>query len=300
MLRIVTAILITLGVTCSNLLGQYLYDMRDSYVIPGSGIKPLMLNFEQLSANLNIILSAVIMFIALGYLYYRFYSLKKQTLLQAEIILQQEIVTKRIIAAEENERRRIAADLQDGVGQLLSTTRMNLDTLMERIKTNQPDNHLLAVNTMAIVDEGCNEVRAIAHQMMPGVLLKAGLVAALRDFLNKLESQKLKIVFETSGWDERINNNTEIVLYRVIQETVNNVIKHAGASQLDVQLIMEDDEISVTIEDNGKGFDHYAEKKFEGIGLKNMITRVEYLKGTVDISSSPGKGTLVAILIPLN
>jgi len=85
----------------------------------------------------------------------------------------------------------------------------------------------------------------------------------------------------------------------VIQECVNNVIKHAGATRLDIQLAREDNEVSVTIEDNGKGFDSTQREKFEGIGLKNMITRITYLKGTVDISSAPGKGTLVAIYVPL-
>jgi signal transduction histidine kinase len=85
----------------------------------------------------------------------------------------------------------------------------------------------------------------------------------------------------------------------VIQESVNNVIKHAGATSLDILLLCDEREITVSIEDNGKGFNTADKNKFTGIGLKNMISRVEYLKGTVDISSSPGKGTLVAIFIPL-
>jgi len=265
---------------------------------PASGLEVMTYSFLTIYNGFNIICCILIVVTAVGVLYYHFYRLKQQTLIQADIIRQQELATKRIIAAEENERRRIAADLQDGVGQLLSTTRMNLDTLLGRLMTNSPDNSDLATKTMAMIDEGCKEVRAIAHQMMPGVLLKTGLVAALRDFVNKLESPKLRITLETSGWDNRINNNIEIVLYRIIQETVNNVIKHAAASQLDIQLTIEDDEVSATIEDNGKGF-NTANDKFDGIGLKNIITRVEYLKGTVDISSLPGKGTVVAILIPL-
>jgi two-component system NarL family sensor kinase len=266
---------------------------------PASGLELMTYSFLTLYNGFNIVCSVLIILTAIGVLYYHFYRLKQQTLVQADIIRQQELATKRIIAAEENERRRIAADLQDGVGQLLSTTRMNLDTLLERLMISNADNSELATKTMSMIDEGCKEVRAIAHQMMPGVLLKTGLVAALRDFVNKLESPKLRIVLETSGWDNRINNNIEIVLYRIIQETVNNVIKHAAASQLDIQLTIEDDEVSVTIEDNGKGFNSTNYDKLEGIGLKNIITRVEYLKGTVDISSLPGKGTLVAILIPL-
>lgn len=237
--------------------------------------------------------------LVIGYLFYNRYRLKQTAILQQEVIKQQDLATKGIIDAEENERRRIAGDLHDGVGQLLSATRMNLDTLLERIKLTDPDNLELATKTMDMVDEGCKEVRTIAHQMMPNVLLKMGLVSALRDFVNKIDPYRLKIVLETAGLDNRLDNSVEIVLYRVIQETVNNVIKHAQASLLDIQVMLEGAEVSVTIEDNGRGFDATDKDKFNGIGIKNIIKRVEYLKGTVDISSSPGKGTLVAILIPL-
>ena len=89
------------------------------------------------------------------------------------------------------------------------------------------------------------------------------------------------------------------MLYRVIQESVNNVIKHANASMLDIVLLTDEQEITITIEDDGKGFDTTDKSKFSGIGLKNMVSRIEYLKGTVDISSSLGKGTLVAIYVPI-
>jgi signal transduction histidine kinase len=86
----------------------------------------------------------------------------------------------------------------------------------------------------------------------------------------------------------------------VIQECVNNVIKHAEATSLDIAVIRDKDGISATIEDNGKGFDISDKENFEGIGLKNILTRVEYLKGNVDFDSSPGRGTLVALNVPLD
>jgi signal transduction histidine kinase len=92
----------------------------------------------------------------------------------------------------------------------------------------------------------------------------------------------------------------ETILYRVIQECVNNVIKHSGADTLDISLIRDEDGISATVEDNGHGFDSSDKQKFEGIGLKNIISRIAYLKGEVDFDSSPGRGTLVAIHVPLN
>src|SRR5205085_1540746 len=104
----------------------------------------------------------------------------------------------------------------------------------------------------------------------------------------------------TEGLDERIDTNTETVLYRVIQECVNNVIKHADARILDISLVKDAGSISVTIEDNGKGFDIHDKKNFSGIGLKNIQTRIEYLKGTVEWDAAPGKGTVVVIHVPVS
>jgi signal transduction histidine kinase len=114
-----------------------------------------------------------------------------------------------------------------------------------------------------------------------------------------LDYKKLQVHLYTEGLEERLDSNIEVVLYRVIQECVNNVIKHAEANTLDISIIKEPSEITATIEDNGKGFDTSDKEKFDGIGLKNIRTRVEYLKGSVDFDSSPGKGTLVALHVPL-
>jgi two-component system NarL family sensor kinase len=235
----------------------------------------------------------------LAYQVYSRYKFKQEARLQAEVIHQQSLASKGIIEAEERERQRIAGELHDGVGQLFSTVKMNLDVLMERFLVKQPDADLLAEKTLAMVVESCAEVRSIAHQMMPNALVKTGLVSAVRDFINKIPADKIKISVSAKGINDRLESSTETVLYRVIQESVNNVIKHANATALDIQINTEPGEITVAIEDDGEGFDSKDKSKMNGIGLKNMISRVEYLKGTVDISSSPGKGTLVAIYIPL-
>ncbi len=251
----------------------------------------------------NITITIVVILLAgaliLGSLFYNRYRLKQEARLQAEVIRQQDMASKGIIEAEERERKRIAGDLHDGVGQLFSAVKLNMGTLLDRIDLKPGDDQALAEKTMAMVDESCREVRSIAHQMMPNILLKMGLASAVKDFVGKIESDRLKVTVETAGLNDRLDQNVEIVLYRVIQESVNNVIKHAGASRLDIQLVRETNGVTATIEDNGKGFDTSNYEKFDGIGLKNILTRTEYLKGTVDISSSPQKGTLVAIYIPL-
>jgi two-component system, NarL family, sensor kinase len=132
--------------------------------------------------------------------------------------------------------------------------------------------------------------------MMPNALMTQNLKVAFERFINQISNAKLKIDLYTEGLEDRLDSIVETVLYRVIQECVNNVIKHADADSLDISIIKDKDGISATIEDNGKGFP--ASQQSEGMGLKNIRTRIEYLKGEVEFTSSPGAGTLVSLHIP--
>jgi len=235
----------------------------------------------------------------LGYSYYRRFKLKKEQQLQAEIMHQQDMATRGILEAEENERERIARELHDGVGQMMSAAKMNLSAMEGDLAFTNANQKNAFDRIVNLVDEGCKEVRTVSHQMMPNALLKKGLASAIREFIDKIDSRILKVDLYSEGLNERIDTNTETVLYRVVQECVNNVIKHSGANHLDISLIKDTDGISVTIEDNGKGFDTQQKSASEGIGLKNIRTRIAYLKGTVDFDSKSGKGTLVAIHVPV-
>lgn len=235
----------------------------------------------------------------LAFSYYKRYKLANEKKLQLAIIEQQDITTKAIIEAEENERKRIAGDLHDGVGQIMSAAKMNLSSIESRLNFGNEDDRIAFERIVNLVDESCKEVRSVSHNMMPNALLKSGLSNAVKDFIDKIDSRILKVNLYSEGLQERLDGNVETVLYRVIQECVNNVIKHSGANELDISLIKDADGIAATVEDNGKGFVITEKEKTEGIGIKNIRTRVGYLKGTVDFDSSPGKGTLVAIHVPL-
>lgn len=230
---------------------------------------------------------------------YKKYKLRQDAKLKTELMQQQELAVKAVIEAEENERQRIAKDLHDGVGQMMSAAKMNLSAFESEAKFNDEDQKRSLQKVIELVDESCKEVRTVSHLMMPNALLKNNLDAAVRDFINKLNHSSLRTHVHTEGLEERLDSNTETVLYRVIQECVNNTIKHADATTLDISLIRDKDGISGTIEDNGKGFDSSNKENFEGIGLRNIITRIEYLKGTVDFDSAPGRGTVVAFHVPL-
>lgn len=218
---------------------------------------------------------------------------------RAHQLKQQDLLTKAIVDAEENERKRIASDLHDGVGQLFSAVKMNLSGLFERLTIAREEDRFLAENTLALVDESCKEVRSISHQMMPNMLLRSGIANDLKSFIEKIDSDTLKVTLEAAGFKSKLESNVETMLYRIIQETINNVIKHAHATRLDIILNRDSTGINAQIIDNGIGFDVNKREDFTGIGLKNIATRIEYLKGAIKYISEPGKGTTVVIEVPV-
>ena len=241
-------------------------------------------------------------FLLLGvliFLLYRNHAYQQEKHLQFELIKQQDLSTKAVIEAEENERKRIAADLHDGVGQMLTAVKMNLEGLTDRIMIANPDDKNVYEKVKLLLEESCKEVRNVSHNIMPNALLKSGLGTAIKDFIEKVNNEKLQINLSVTGIHEKLSSSIEIVVYRVIQECVNNVIKHSKADRLDIAIIKDIDGLNVTIEDNGSGFNLSNLNHAKGIGMRNIRTRIEYLKGSLDIDTKPGKGTLIAFNIPI-
>ncbi len=257
------------------------------------------LSISKQQTTIGIIIGVVVSGLLVGGLLYNRNKHKQQLLAQQQMLKQQETITQAIIDAEEKERKRIASDLHDGVGQMFSAVKMNLNGLIDRISFNREEDRFLAEKTLALVDESCKEVRVISHQMMPNMLLRSGIASDVKSFIEKIDSERLKVNVEATGFKNKLESNVEIVLYRVIQETVNNVIKHAQATALDILLTREDTGITAIVADNGIGFNTELKDDFNGIGLKNIVARIEYLKGTVEYKSAPNKGTSVHIWVPL-
>ncbi|MCE3281109.1 MAG: tetratricopeptide repeat protein [Bacteroidetes bacterium] len=247
-----------------------------------------------------ILVVSILLIILLSYLIYNRYKLKQEALLSAELLRQQDLRSKAIIEAEENERMRIARDLHDGVGQTLSAAKLNLSSLENKLKLTEIESQSALKNAMELVDDSVKEVRSVSHSMMPNALLKSGLVAAVREFINKLTGiDKLKIDLEITGLNQRLEPTTETILFRVLQEIVSNILKHAKANHITIQLIKHDNELTIIIEDNGVGFDTKKLNESGGIGLKNITSRIEFLQGRVDFDSNVGKGTTVIIEVPV-
>lgn len=264
----------------------------------------VMLQQKQIAINqknttIAIVAGLCVIVLLLGYGMFRKKQLAQEALLLQQQAMQREVLTKAVIDAEEAERKRIAADLHDGVGQLFSAVKMNLQGLLDRIDIPKQEDVFLAEKTMALVDESCKEVRVISHNMMPNFLLKSGIASDIRNFIEKIDENTLKIHFESKGFRDQLEHNEEVILYRVVQELVNNVMKHAAANELQIILEKKADRIQIQVTDNGKGFDYSSALAKGGLGLKNMLVRVEYLKGNIQFLPNKPSGTAVYISIPI-
>lgn len=227
----------------------------------------------------------------------RLIATKENTLQQEQIKFlerQQQVVSlQSMVNGQETERTRIAKDLHDGLGGLFSTIKMFFSTLKHEQKSLQ-DNALFA-KSYEMIDTASEEVRRIAHNMMPEVLMKLGLVHALQDMCTNINAGKIiKVKLQSYGMEDRMNASTEIMLYRIVQELLNNIIKHAEASEVIVQLNREEDRLMITVEDNGRGFHpQEAGEKDKHSGLAIIKSRVNYLNGYLSIDSQSEVGTTV-------
>lgn len=195
------------------------------------------------------------------------------------------------IRSQENERKRFARDLHDGMGQLISSLRL----MVNQLDRNAPVEAKLdiAERSERILNEMHTEIRSIAFNLMPQTLIQHGLVPALQEMALRL-NQTGEILVTVNGFDipDRMNEVHEISLYRIIQEWTNNVIKYANASKIQIQLIGHEEEISITVEDNGNGFDTAILQQGEGNGWKNIKSRLNLIKGELELDSRNGyKGT---------
>ncbi|MNL37659.1 Sensor histidine kinase ComP [compost metagenome] len=164
-----------------------------------------------------------------------------------------------------------------------------------------PDNAHAFERSIDMLDSSIQEMRRVAHNMMPEILVKYGLDTALKEFCTEMNnSGVIHINYQSMGMNNtNIQQTTAVTIYRIIQELVNNSIKHAKAGNVLVQLHQSEQEklLAVTVEDDGNGFDIDQLKQSEGMGWLNIRNRIEFLKGKVDLRSEPGKGTSIMIEI---
>ena len=197
-----------------------------------------------------------------------------------------------MIAGQEVERERIAKDLHDSLGGLLSTIKLQIGNLGQANVNESPD----LKKATNLLDIAVSEVRTISQDLQPGALKRLGLVPAINDLVNRYQSSSgPEITFQHYGLPSEINQTFAMGIYRIVQEILNNAIKHAKASEIFIQLNKEGDNLVIHIEDDGIGFN--PKQKFKSMGLENIKSRVNYLKGTIDIDSRMNEGTSFIIHI---
>jgi signal transduction histidine kinase len=205
-------------------------------------------------------------------------------------------VINAIINTEENERKRFAKDLHDGLGPILSTVKMSLSALAERIK--DPSGKVILTNTNYLVNEAIATIKDISNNLSPHVLSNFGLSSAIAAFTTKINQTKaVEIDFKSNIENQRLENDKEVVIYRAVCELINNSILHSGASRIEIELNKHEKFVTLQFYDNGRGFDtsNLTKEDLKGMGLSNIETRVKTVEGVFILESTPGKGTSALI-----
>jgi len=206
---------------------------------------------------------------------------------------------KAVIEAQEFERKRIAGDLHDSVGQMLSLTKLHLSEIMDYEGSLASEQKQIIDRSARILDEACQEVRNISHNLMPGALIRLGLDAAVKDLVRKINnSNKIRASFSGNLDGRRFDEKIEISVFRIVQEVLNNIMKHSEASNIDITLNrMENGKLELLISDNGTGFDISRIEKSSGIGWKNIYSRLSMINGTMKVNSVINDGTSIRVTI---
>lgn len=203
-----------------------------------------------------------------------------------------------MLQGQEAERNRLAKDLHDGLGGLLAGVKLKLSSIVT--KTDQPtaNNQDAVDDVIQQLDYSVDELRRIAHNMMPESLRYGGLAPALCDLCRYMSSPEVRVTFQDLGINDQYPEQLRITVYRVIQELLTNAVKHAEAEEIIVQCSELDGWLFITVEDNGKGMDMEKSEQASGLGLANIHNRISLLNGQVETLSAPGEGTTVNIQIP--
>ncbi|WKZ64039.1 MAG: sensor histidine kinase [Saprospiraceae bacterium] len=206
-------------------------------------------------------------------------------------------VMESMLMGQEAERNRIGKDLHDSLGAILSTIKLQMSA--DANKNGNIESPAMK-RAKEMIDDACEEVRKISRDMMPITLSKYGLHTALEELVDKYTFEGgPTVVYQSFGINRISDKELDLFVYRIIQELINNSIKHADAQEIIVQINYLEDLMMITVEDDGKGFE-YSTTGYSGMGLKNVEYRTQYLRGKVTFDSSPGSGTIVVVEIPVH
>ncbi len=203
-----------------------------------------------------------------------------------------------IIQTEEKERKRFAKDLHDGLAPILSTVKMSVSTLSE-METNNQRLEIIN-NTDYAINEAIKSIKEISNNLSPHMLNNFGLGSAIKNFTSKLIlPSAMRLYYDTNIYDQRFTEEVEVILYRVVCELINNTLKHAPARNIEIHLNCQENILILTYTDDGIGFDveEVVNGPLKGMGYSNILTRIQSIKGTIDIESAKKAGLKVIIRV---
>ncbi|OEK05167.1 hypothetical protein BFP71_17300 [Roseivirga misakiensis] len=217
-----------------------------------------------------------------------------------ELLQEQEIASLQgVLEGQETERKRVAIDLHDRLGGILSMVKLHFSAVEEKIEKENPNKEKF-LTASELLDLAAGEVRNISHDMMSGVLAKFGLIPALEDLKTRIsETGKLDLNLYVNIKDNLLSGEQELQLYRIVQELISNILKHSQATETNIQLNQNEGSVNLIVEDDGVGFDPKRLENADGIGLSNLKARVAKLEGTFHVDSGKGAGTTISIDIPV-
>jgi signal transduction histidine kinase len=245
-------------------------------------------------------LISLLLLVSLGFYLWQYRNRQKQlAVLQEQKVRLREAQVNAVIDSQEKERRRFASDLHDGMGQLISALQLTINSIRQNRSPENRDN--LFENSEHILSDIHTEIRNIAFNLMPPVLIKEGLIPGLTELIRRIsKSGVVKVSLSSHDMPARLSEVGEISLYRVIQEFLSNIVKHSKATQVTIDFTGYDDEIIVTLEDDGIGYSLDKFKNSEGNGWRNINSRINLIHATIDFDVVEGrKNNTVIINIPL-
>ncbi|MDR1553216.1 MAG: sensor histidine kinase [Prevotellaceae bacterium] len=277
---------------------NHINNMRIRYETEKNSIKITSLEDEKNSIKIISIIAIALLLSTVGVLFalYMYMRQKKQLAEQQIMLFEKEkqlIATQAVLDGETAERSRIAQDLHDGLGSMLTGVKLNMNEL-KKGATLEYSSIEQFNKALILLDDSMRELRRVAHHLMPESLSRYGLKVALTDFCDSIPNAE----FNHFGSEKRLNKKIEVMIYRIMHELINNAMKHSGASRILVQIVQNEDNIIFTVEDNGCGFDLDAATK--GMGLKNIKSRIASFGGIIDIRSRQNKGTEVNVELKIN
>ncbi|MGB5385011.1 MAG: tetratricopeptide repeat protein, partial [Lutimonas sp.] len=234
--------------------------------------------------------------IILGIIFYKNYKLKQQNKIDQLQYETQSRVINATIDAKEKERRKIAEILHDSVSALLSSANLHLQASKPHMKGSVPAE---ITKAQGIIDEAAVKIRDLSHQLISSVLMKFGLAYAVHDLCQKYSNSELEFISDDHGI-KRYNQKFEIKIYNIIEELVNNIIKHSGAKNASISLSERNEKtLVIQIIDDGEGFDLKKARSKDGLGLSHIEARIKYMNGVFNINTKRGEGTSIFISVPI-